>query len=438
MKISVFGLGYVGTVSAGCLSALGHEVIGVDVNSTKVEMINGGRSPAIEKELDTIMSESVAAGRLRAITSAGEAVLGSDVSMVCVGTPSAENGNLDLNYVERVCQEIGEAIAMKKSYHMVVMRSTMLPGSTEEKIIPILEKASGCRVGVDFGVTFNPEFLREGTAVDDFYHPSFTVVGSNDLESAKIVAKVYEGINAPFYVVPLKVAEMVKYTNNSFHALKVAFANEIGNICKQQGIDSHQVMDIFCKDTKLNLSPYYLKPGFAFGGSCLPKDVRALLYSAHRHDLHVPILEAILPSNDIQIHHAYEMIRQTGHKNVGVLGFSFKEGTDDLRESPLVELIEILIGKGYHVQVYDKNVSFAKLYGANRVYIERTIPHISTLMCNSIEDVMAGSDVIVIGNKDTQFASALQELREGQVVIDLVRIIHDADQLGDQYQGISW
>lgn len=438
MKITVFGLGYVGSVSAGCLAALGHQVIGVDVNPTKVEMINAGRSPAIEKELDAIMQESVQTGRLRAVTSATEAVMASDVSLVCVGTPSADNGNLDLRYVERVCWEIGEALATKTGYHTVVIRSTMLPGSTEDHIIPILEKASGCRAGVDFGVAFNPEFLREGTSVDDFYHPAFTVIGQYDPHSAEEVEKLYESIDAPIYKVPLKVAEMVKYANNSYHALKVTFANEIGNICKRQGVDSHQVMEIFCQDTKLNLSSYYLKPGFAFGGSCLPKDVRALLYCAHHLDLSVPVLEAILPSNELHIRQGYEMIRLTKFKKVGILGFTFKAGTDDLRESPMVELIELLLGKGYKVKVYDKNISLARLYGANRAYIEHTIPHISGLMCNSVEEVISESEVVVIGNKSPEFSSVFQLLREDQIMIDLVRILNDSNHLGERYQGICW
>jgi GDP-mannose 6-dehydrogenase len=438
MKIGIFGLGYVGSVSAGCLAALGHQVIGVDVNLTKIEMINAGQSPAIEKEMDSLIQEGAQAGRLRAVACAEEAVLASDLSLVCVGTPSAGNGNLDLKYVERVCREIGQVLARKGSFHTVVVRSTMLPGSTEEHVIPILERASGCRAGQDFGVAFNPEFLREGTAVDDFLHPPFTVIGQHEPRAAEVAANLYEGIDAPLLIVPLRVAEMVKYANNSFHALKVAFANEIGNICKRQGIDSHQVMDIFCMDRKLNLSSYYLKPGFAFGGSCLPKDVRALLYNAHRLDLSVPVLEAILPSNDLQIRQGFEMIRQTGYMKVGVLGLSFKAGTDDLRESPMVELIELLIGKGYHVKVYDRNVSLARLQGANRVYIERTIPHIANLMCNSMEEVLSESEVVVVGNRAPEFASVLQQVREDQIVVDVVRILKDTEHLGTRYQGICW
>lgn len=438
MKISVFGLGYVGSASVGCLAALGHEVIGVDVNPMKVDMINAGQSPVIEAGLGDLIAEGVKASRLRAITEASEAVIASDISLICVGTPSNENGDLNLTYVERVCQQIGQALAGKDGYHAVVVRSTMLPGSTEERVIPILERSSGRQAGQNFGVSFNPEFLREGTAVQDFHHPPFTLIGQYDGRGAEIAADLYAGVDAPLLIVPLKVAEMVKYANNAFHALKVTFANEIGNICKRQGVDSHQVMDIFCMDEKLNLSSYYLKPGFAFGGSCLPKDLRALLYHGHHLDLKLPVLEAILPSNELQVKRGFELIRQTGSKRVGVLGFSFKAGTDDLRESPLVELIETLVGKGYQVKVYDKNVSLARLHGANRAYIEREIPHIATLMCGSLEEVLAESEVIVIGNTAPEFRQVLQQVREDQVVIDLVRIVEDINQLNARYEGICW
>jgi len=438
MKISIFGLGYVGSVSVGCLAALGHDVIGVDVNPLKVDMINAGQSPVIEAGLGALIAEGVKANQLKAITNASEAIIASDVSLVCVGTPSDDNGDLNLIYVERVCQEIGQALSRKDGYHVVVVRSTMLPGSTEERVIPALERSSGRQAGRGFGVSLNPEFLREGTAVHDFHHPPFTLIGQYDGRGAEIAADLYAGVDAPLLIVPLKAAEMVKYANNAFHALKVAFANEVGNICKRQGIDSHQVMDIFCMDEKLNLSSYYLKPGFAFGGSCLPKDLRALLYHGHHLDLSLPVLEAILPSNELQVKRGFELIKQTGSKKVGVLGFSFKAGTDDLRESPLVELIETLVGKGYQVKVYDKNVSLARLHGANRAYIEREIPHIATLMCNSTEEVLAESEVIVIGNKAPEFRQVLRQVRQDQVVIDLVRILEDIDHLDAQYEGICW
>jgi GDP-mannose 6-dehydrogenase len=438
VKISVLGLGYVGTVSAACLAALGHDVIGVDVNPMKVDMVNAGQSPVIEAKLDALVAAGVKEGRLSADSNVCEAVATSDVSLICVGTPSHSNGNLNMAFVERVCHEIGQALGRKEGYHVVVVRSTMLPGSTEERVIPILESVSGRQAGRDFGVSFNPEFLREGTAIYDFHHPPFTLIGQYDERGAKLVAEIYAGVDAPVVVVPLSVSEMVKYANNAFHALKVVFANEIGNICKEQGIDSHQVMDIFCMDEKLNLSSYYLKSGFAFGGSCLPKDLRALLYHAHRLDLSLPVLEAILPSNELQVERGFELIKQTGARSIGILGFSFKAGTDDLRESPLVDLIEMLIGKGYRVKVYDQNVSLARLHGANRIHIEREIPHIASLMCSSMEKVVAESEVIVIGNKAPEFRQVLEQVSDDHVVVDLVRILEDIDQSDARYQGICW
>jgi GDP-mannose 6-dehydrogenase len=436
--ISVFGLGYVGSVSVACLADNGFNVIGVDVNPTKVAMIGAGRSPIIEEGLDDLLQQGVSSGRVRATTDTTSAVHQSDISFICVGTPSNPNDSLNLTYVERVCQEIGEALASKPGCHIVVARSTMLPGSTEEIVIPILERASGKRAGRDFGVCFNPEFLREGSSIKDFYDPPFTVIGSDDQKAAAELSQIYAMLQAPLMVVPFKVAEMVKYANNAFHALKVTFANEIGNLCKQQHIDSHQVMEIFSQDRKLNLSPYYLKPGFAFGGSCLPKDLRAILYHCRHFDIYPPVLEAILPSNRRQIDIAYQMIKRTGRKRVGVLGFSFKAGTDDLRESPMVELIEYLIGKGFQVKVYDKNVSLANLHGANRAYIEQEIPHIASIMVDSIEEVLDGSEVIVIGNKSPEFRSVLPELRDDQKAIDLVRITDGAPLPGAEYEGICW
>lgn len=438
MNISVFGLGYVGVVLAACLADNGNQVIGVDVNPTKVDIIKQGRSPIIEKGLDDLVNQGIQHGALRASTDTQKAILNSDLSFVCVGTPSNGNGNIDLTYVRRVCEQIGSALAEKPNYHVVVLRSTMLPGSTEEVVIPALESNSGKKAGVDFGVCFNPEFLREGSSIEDFYNPPFTIIGAEDSRAAQLLAEVYSMLSAPSFTIHIKEAEMVKYVNNAFHALKVAFANEIGSICKQQDIDSHTVMDIFCKDTKLNLSPYYLKPGFAFGGSCLPKDLRALLYHSTRLDVKTPVLESILPSNDIQISRAYQIIKQLGHKRVGVLGFSFKDGTDDLRESPLVELIETLIGKGYQVQVYDRNVSLANLHGANRAYIEKEIPHISSLMTDSIDRILQGSQIIVIGNKSSEFKDVADRLHENQYLVDLVRITNSYHTLNGQYHGINW
>lgn len=314
----------------------------------------------------------------------------------------------------------------------------MLPGSTEEVVIPILEETSGKKCGIDFGVCFNPEFLREGSSIRDFNNPPYTIIGTTDSKAAQIAERLYSDIDAPVMTVPFKVAEMVKYTNNAFHALKVTFANEIGNICKQQSIDSHQVMDIFCMDRKLNLSPYYLKPGFAFGGSCLPKDLRALLYLSRHKDLNLPVLEAILPSNDRQVELAINMVKKTGFKRIGILGFSFKAGTDDLRESPAVELIEQLLGKGYDVRVYDQNVSLANLHGANRIYIEKEIPHIASLMSSSMDELISNSDVVVIGNKDQQFRERIKDINGGQLIIDLVRISDAVEEFGANYEGLCW
>jgi len=437
-SISVFGLGYVGSVLIACLADHGHELIGVDVNPTKAGMINEGRTPVIEEGLGELMKKGVAAGCIRATTDSVHAVRESEISIICVGTPSNPNGSLNLNYVKKVCEEIGGVLASKPEYHVVVVRSTMLPGSTEEVVIPALEGASGKKAGRDFGVCFNPEFLREGSSIKDFYNPPFTIIGAEDEKVASIVKELYSMLDAPLMVVPLKVAEMVKYTNNAFHALKVSFANEIGDICKQNNIDSHQVMDIFCQDKKLNLSPYYLKPGFAFGGSCLPKDLRALLYHSRHFDMHLPVLEAILPSNSRQVDLAYGMITRTSLKKVGVLGFSFKAGTDDLRESPIVELIERLIGKGYQVRVYDRNVSLANLRGANRVYIEQEIPHIASLMSDSIESILESSEVIVIGNNSPEFADIVSKVQSDRIVIDLVRVSGDHFNLNGNYRGICW
>lgn len=437
MKLSVFGIGYVGCVSAGCFAKEGHTVIAVDVNPTKVGIINDGRSPIVEPGIAEVIAEAVAEGRLFATTDPSEAVRKSEMSLICVGTPGKANGSLNLDYVKRVCEEIGLALKDKSERHIVVVRSTMLPGTTEGIVIPALESTSGKKAGKDFGVAVNPEFLREGTSLKDFYAPPFTVIGSSDKETAALVQQLYAGIDAPLHVTPLRTAEMLKYVCNSFHALKVSFANEIGNICKELEVDSHDVMEIFCHDTKLNLSPYYLKPGFAFGGSCLPKDLRAIGYKAKELDVEVPVLSAILPSNRLQIERALNMVTRTGKKRIGVLGFSFKAGTDDLRESPMVNLIETLIGKGYQLSIYDRDVSLAKLFGANKEYIEREIPHISQLMCDSIAQVVERSDVIIIGNKAREFEELKTAGREDQTVIDLVRLF-SSDSTPSGYEGICW
>lgn len=436
MRISVFGLGYVGAVSAACFATEGHEVVGVDVSETKVDLINQGRSPIIEEGIAEMTEKVVAAGDLRATSDVREAIFATDVSLVCVGTPSNDNGSLKLDYVERVSQQIGTILKEKEAGHIVVMRSTMLPGTIDSLVRPALEEYSGKRSGEGFDLCVNPEFLREGTSIKDFYSPPFTLIGADRKEAGDTLSELYTNVSAPTYVVPVNAAEMVKYACNCFHGLKVSFANEIGNICKESGIDSHTVMEVFCKDTKLNLSPYYLKPGFAFGGSCLPKDLRALSYRAKELDVQVPVLEATLASNLIQIERAVQMITRTGKKKVGFLGFAFKAGTDDLRESPVVTVIERLIGKGYDVRLYDKEVSLARLIGANKEYIENEIPHIARLMANSVDEVIDASDVVVIGNKAEEFKAAADK-GDGPLIIDLVRIF--GDRISDEkYQGICW
>lgn len=437
MKLSVFGLGYVGCVAAACLADAGNEVIGVDVNPTKVEIINAGKSPIVEEGISELIAKGVKAERLFATTDSERAVRDSDLSLVCVGTPSNQNGSLDLRHVEQVCREIGAALKTKNSRHVVVIRSTMLPGTVQSSVVPALEQTSKKKAGTDFGICINPEFLREGSSLKDYYAPPFTLIGADDEETIKDVRSLYADIDAPIFVTELKTAEMVKYVCNCFHALKVSFANEIGNICKALEIDSHEVMHVFCQDTKLNLSPYYLKPGFAFGGSCLPKDLRAINYKAKELDVEIPVLGAILPSNRLQIERAVEMVTRSGKKRVGVLGFSFKAGTDDLRESPMVTLIETLIGKGFELAIYDRDVSLAKLVGANKQYIEREIPHISKLMRDTIDGVLADSDIVIIGNRAEEFRSVADRLRDNQQLIDLVRLF-DERTSSDNYQGICW
>jgi len=438
MNVSVFGLGYVGSVSAACLAADGHTIVGVDVNADKVDSLNAGRSPIVETGLDELMRDGAASGRLRATTSTRDAVEGTDLSLICVGTPSRRNGSLDLTYLERVVGQIGETLATRDAYHVVVVRSTVLPGTIHEVVIPTLERSSGKQYGTGFGVAVNPEFLREGTALHDFRHPPLTLIGHNYQSDAARIEALYASVAAPLVSTSIRTAEMIKYASNTWHALKVCFANEIGNLCKRLAIDSHEVMDIFCRDEKLNLSAYYLKPGFAFGGSCLPKDVRALQYRAKEVDLDLPVINSILGSNELQIRQALDLVIETGHKRVGLLGFSFKAGTDDLRESPIVILAETLLGKGYSLCIYDRNVSIARLVGANRAYIETQIPHLSSLLCDTIDEVLDRSEVLVVGNGAPEFPDALRRTRPDQMVIDLFRTPVPPREIPARYQGICW
>jgi len=437
LRISIFGMGYVGTVSAGCLARDGHEVIGIDPIDTKVNLINAGYTPIVEAEIGEIVAEAVRTKSLRAMSDQNRAVRETDLSFICVGTPSQVNGNLDLTYIRRVCEQLGQAIKHKAERHTIVIRSTVLPGTMRQMIIPVLEEHSGKKAGVDFGLCNNPEFLREGSAVRDFYTPPKTIIGELDQVSGDLLSELYAGLDAPMIRTDIETAEMVKYVDNCWHALKIGFANEIGNVCKALSIDAHKVMNIFCQDKKLNISSAYLEPGFAFGGSCLPKDLRALAYTAKMQDLDLPILTSILPSNEVQVSRGLQLIMAKGHRRVGVLGFSFKAGTDDLRESPIIEVIERLLGKGYDLRIYDKNVKIASLVGANRDFILNRIPHISRLMVDHVDAVLEHGQTIVIGNKDLDFRQVPSQLRDGQTLVDFVRISDQRSENG-KYDGICW
>lgn len=438
MRISIFGMGYVGCVSGACFAEMGHTVLGVEPNPVKVELINSGKSPIIEKDLDTLLLKVVQNGSFKATADWQQAIKDSDLAIVCVGTPSRPNGGIDLRFVQRVCEQIGSALAARSSRFTVVIRSTVMPGTMKQLVIPALETASGKQAGKDFGLCMHPEFLREGTSIYDFYHPPKTVIGEFDKESGDALASLYKGIEGPMIRTTLNVAEMVKYADNCFHGLKVAFANEIGNVCKEAGIDSHKVMEIFCQDTKLNLSPYYLKPGFAFGGSCLPKDLKAMIFEARHLEVEVPVLSAVLESNQRQIQKLINKLSNYKGRKLGFLGLSFKGGTDDLRSSPIVEVIECMLGKGYEITIHDRHVSLAKLMGANKEYIEKEIPHLSRLMCATAQELVDKCDVVVVNHRDESFREALEHARPGQVIVDLVRIADSNRWDGCEYYGICW
>jgi GDP-mannose 6-dehydrogenase len=403
----------------------------------KVDLIHRGLSPIVEAEIGEIIASATRSGKLRATEDPSAAIRETDLSFVCVGTPSQLNGNLDVRYIRRICEQIGIAIKDKKDRHTIVVRSTILPGTMRRVVIPILEESSGKRAGIDFGVCNNPEFLREGTAVKDFRVPPKTVIGQEDAASGDVLEEIYRCIDAPLIRTDLETAEMIKYVDNAWHALKIGFANEIGSLCKSLAIDSHAVMKIFCQDRKLNISPAYLRPGFAFGGSCLPKDLRALNYCAKTQDVSLPILSSILPSNNLQVERGFEMITKAGHKRVGILGFSFKEGTDDLRESPMIEIIERLIGKGYDLRVHDKNVRIASLVGANRDFILNHIPHVSKLMADDLDAVLEHGETIVVGNNDPEVREVVFRLKPGQRLVDFVRLA-GRETLNGNYDGLSW
>ncbi|MCV2884913.1 nucleotide sugar dehydrogenase [Aestuariibacter sp. AA17] len=439
MRISIFGMGYVGAVCAACLAKRGNTIIGVDVSDDKVEMINNGKSPIVETGLGDLLSEGVREGRISATTNAKEAIANSDISFICVGTPSMKNGGLKLDFIQTVCREIAEAIAEKDEYHTIVVRSTVLPGTVNEFIRPIIEDYSGKKLGQGFGLAVNPEFLRESTAIKDYNQPPMTVIGAEDDISIELLTQLYSDLDAPLIVKPIEVAEMVKYSCNVWHATKVAFANEIGAIAKAAGVDGRDVMDIVCEDKSLNISKYYMKPGFAFGGSCLPKDVRALTYKANQMDVSVPLLDSIMNSNETHVKKAYDIVTSFQSRKIGLLGLSFKAGTDDLRESPLVELAEMLIGKGFDLKIFDENVKYASVHGANKEYINAKIPHVSNLLNDELEDVVDHADIIIIGNPDQKFKSIIPlntSYAGNKRIVDLVGFMESAST--ESQHGICW
>ncbi|MCK9384040.1 MAG: UDP-glucose/GDP-mannose dehydrogenase family protein [Nevskia sp.] len=436
MHVSIFGMGYVGAVCAACLADRGHQVIGVDISQFKVDLINQGRSPIVEPGLEALLTKGVASGLLRATRDTVDAIINSQLTMICVGTPSKKSGDLDLSYIEAVAREIGAVIRHKRDRHTVVVRSTVLPGTVHNIVVPILEAESGKRAGIDFGVAVNPEFLRESTAIRDYNAPPMTVIGEWDSRSGDLLALLYAELDAPIIRKPIEVAEMVKYSCNVWHATKVAFANEIGNIAKAVGVDGRQVMEVVCEDTTLNLSNYYMRPGFAFGGSCLPKDVRALTYRALQLDAPIPLISSLMRSNQAQVRKAFDLVESFGERRIGMLGLSFKSKTDDLRESPLVELAEMLIGKGYDLSIFDQNIQYARVHGANRDYINVKIPHISSLLKTDIEEVIDCSDVLVLGLRDRSFEKAINGGRHGRKVVDLVGYMPHVST--EEMQGICW
>jgi GDP-mannose 6-dehydrogenase len=437
--VSVFGLGYVGSVTAACLAHQGHRVIGVDVNPAKVEMIAAGKCPTIEARMDELVAEGHRTGRLQTTIDANAAIGGSEISFVCVGTPSQRNGKLDLSHVEHVCAEIGEGLRRKNSPHTVVLRSTVLPGTTETIVIPKLEAASGKQAGRDFMAAYNPEFIREGSAVSDFFQPSCTVLGARDPAHLVLLRQIYEWTPGKVFEAPIAVAELVKYASNAFHALKVGFANELGTLSKQLGVDTELLAEIFASDDHLNISPAYLKPGFAFGGSCLPKDLRALGYRARELDLHLPLLEAVSASNHEHIERAVEAVLRTKKKKIGLLGLSFKAGTDDLRESPQVQLTKRLLGEGCQIRIWDASVSLGQLTGSNRQFIQEVIPHIGSLLSANLEEVVENSEVVIIGTASVQNETLRPLLRPDQFVIDLINLEKSRRVRGPfSYEGICW
>jgi GDP-mannose 6-dehydrogenase len=438
MKISIFGLGYVGAVSVACLARDGHHVVGVDIDDTKLDLIRKGHSPIVEEGMAELMAAVAASGRVEVTKDAMRAVHDTELSFVCVGTPSRPNGSHDLSALERLSEQLGEAIKTKSGFHTIVIRSTVVPGTVEDVVRPILEKRSGKTSGKDFGLCFQPEFLREGSSIKDYDHPPFTVAGGDSERALSALQSLFGHLPARFISTDIRSAEMLKACCNVFHALKITFANEVGRLCQALKVDSHTVMDLLCQDKQLNISTAYLKPGFAFGGSCLPKDTRAILHMAKVHDVELPTIASLLPSNNLHIEHAIGAVLRSGKKSVGMIGLSFKSGTDDLRESPLVVMAERFIGKGLNLKIYDPEVNVARLVGANRRYIEESIPHISSLMSDSVEKVIDGAEVVVVGLSDRPLLEQVRKrVAAHQLVVDLVGIA-GRDTLPGAYFGACW
>ncbi len=438
MKISIFGLGYVGAVSMACLARDGHEVVGVDLDPLKLELIRSGRSPIVEEGIQELTAEVVKSGRVRVTDDVAEAVRSTDLSFICVGTPSSANGSQDLSAVRRVSEQIGAALKGKTGYHTVVMRSTIQPGSMTTVVQAGLEAESGKKANVDFGLGFQPEFLREGTSIKDYDSPPFTVIGTEDERAADVLREVFGHLKCEFIVTSVGVAEMLKYACNAFHAVKITFANEIGRLARSVGVDGRSVMDLVCKDTRLNISPVYMKPGFAFGGSCLPKDLRALTYVGKQNDVTTPMLGNVMGSNRAHVDHALDLVMQSGKRRIGMIGLSFKAGTDDLRESPLVTVAERLIGKGYDLRIYDPEVNLSRLLGANKRYIEHSIPHISSLMVSSAEEAVDHAEVLLIGMIARDLLPMIQRrISTEQLVVDLVGVPTGSVD-AERYVGVCW
>lgn len=435
MRISIFGMGYVGCVGSACCAKLGHHVIGVDVSEHKVELINSGRPTIIEKDIEELVRKAHEEGALEATTDVDYAVKNSEISFIAVGTPSSKEGHLNLNYIYRVAEQIGAAIRDKDDFHIVAIRSTVLPG-TNQRIGEIIEEISGRKRDEAFTVVSNPEFLREGTAVHDYLNPPLTLVGADNELAVEKMRELYRDIPGEFIATDIKVAEMMKYINNTYHALKIVFGNEVGNICKALDVDSHKVMEIFCKDKQLNISPYYFKPGFAYGGSCLPKDSKALRTLARDYYVDVPVINAIEESNEIQKRNAVNLIMEKGKRKVGILGLSFKAGTDDLRCSPIVDVVESLLGKGFELRIYDRNVKLSEITGTNKDFIMAKIPHLQHFVYDDLDKVVTESDVLVVTNKEAEFEDLLQRY-PGKIIVDLVRAWKEVDYAGN-YEGISW